>query len=247
MRRRVIIVFCALSLAFLAGLWVAGRDTFVQAQSVTPAPWLSVAGPFEFCYNYPGMVGCALAEDKTGDRFVNGWKVDVDRARADCLRWGAVGTLPAAYFTLDPLCSGGARLVGGIYWFAEPVVGTPTPPTPAATVSEPPFTSPPASSLTPTPFPTSGMGTPTVTPSATRPPPMVTPGGAIIPTLSPAQKRAFSTYCDLSGQGYGMTIWGSYGLTYNVPDEWCAPVRDANEELLRRMREATVTWIRVRP
>lgn len=233
MRRRVIVVFCALSLAFLAGLWVAGRDTFVQAQAVTPAPWLSVAGPFEFCYNYPGMVGCALAEDKTGDRFVNGWKVDVDRARADCLRWGAVGTLPAAYFTLDPLCSGGARLVGGIYWFAEPVVGTPTPPTPAATVSEPPFTSPPASSPTPTPFPTSGTETP------------ATPGN--VPTLSPAQKRAFTVYCDPSGRPYGMILFGSRDLTYSVPDEWCVGVRDNSQDLLRRMAESTPAWVEVRP
>ena len=160
-----IVLASVAALLFVIVINIANNPALAQA--VTPAPWLSVAGPFPFCYSYPGMMGCKMAEDKTDDPFVHGWKHDVDRARADCLHWAVVGTFPTAQLSLDTACSGGAKLTGGIYWFDAPIVVTPPPPTPAATFT--PFPSPPATG-TPTPLPTSGTGTPAPSPTWTMAP-----------------------------------------------------------------------------
>lgn len=109
------------------------------------------------------------------------------------------------------------------------------PVTPSATFS--PFTP----TVTPPPGATA---TSTVASGATPTPP---PQGGRTPTLSPAQERAFSVYCDRTGAPYTMTLWGDYGLTYSVPDEWCGPVRDGARSVLARMAQATPARIEIRP
>ena len=208
MRRRPIIIFLALVLAFLFGRAVPAY-TSVSAQAVTPASWTSIAGPFFFRYHYPAMLGWADAEDKTGDPFVKGYKVDVDKIRANCLKWQVTaGTVPGADLTMDPLCIGGTYLAGGIYWFPMPVVGVTTPSptgpppfTPTATVSPSPFPSP---SVTGTPGPT-GTPTPTPAPIGT---PTVLYGNMCRPDPTPEYPHS-------------ITIYGQDGLTTSTMFWWC--------------------------
>lgn len=114
----------------------------------------------------------------------------------------------------------------------------------------PPGTPPPAATPSPTPSvatATKPAATSPSTPPASPSPVTPQPGNTAIPKLSPVQERAFSVYCDRTGGPYTMTIWGSYGLTYSVPDDWCVPSRDGARELLRHMAEATPARVEVRP
>jgi len=240
-KTQVLATLIAAALALAAGALVplATMPPVHAGVNVTPVPGRhSEVRALYFFYvkDTPDQQGWRAAEfkDEGGQSY---YKADV---APGCGEWVvAPGTWPGLLLTPGGTsCTGFTIEFGVLYWFDVPpikVTPSPFPTPPTATVTVGP-------TATPSPSPTVASGA-TSTPSV----PTSTPTPGTIPTLSPAQKRAFTVYCDLSGLPYTMTIWGNYALTYSVPDGWCQPSRDGAQELLRRMAEVTPARVEIRP
>lgn len=253
MRKRVLTVYACVLLIFALGfgLGMQSATAPVQAQtstylSASPIPstlhttqvWMREP----FClrvwwYDSRGKLVVLCSEDKGTDTPVPGvsHKVDLPGPAALAL----IGKAERWELSAVALAKPDSQLPGDNF---VRVTG----PTLVTILNS--VTPPPVFSATVTLLPTGTAASPTarVTPTS---PPSLTPTQANpnIPTLTFAQKQAFTVYCNRSDTDYTMTIWGSYGLTYSVPEEWCRQVRDGAQFVLAHMAQATPARIEVRP
>lgn len=245
MRRKVLTVYLATLVVFIAGFWAGTRFTPNPAQAQTPTylsavPISSTLTTTQIWMSEPFCVrawwGPTLCSEVkgTGDHpdgapykldFLPAWLALEGRDAQG--RW----TLHSIAKTNDQ--SPGANFVA--------VIG-PTLVTVLSQVTPSPTTPPPAS-VTPSP-PFEATDTPTA--RAATPTPPSPPGGGV-PTLSPAQLHGFRVVCDDTGSDYALDIWGYYDLVYRVPSEWCAPSYTGLQHLLERMASATPSKVTVHP
>lgn len=252
MRKRVLTVYACVLLIFALGFGLGMQSATVPVQAQT-STYLS-ASPIPstlhttqvwmrepFClrvwwYDSQGKLVVLCSEDKGTDTPVPGvsHKVDLPGPAALAL----IGKAERWELNAAALAKPDSQLPGDNF---VRVTG----PTLVTILNS--VTPPPIFSATVTLLPTGTAASPTarVTPTS---PPSLTPTNPIqIPTLSPSQKRAFTIYCDPSGMPYTIIIFGSYGLTHSVPDEWCDGARNETQILLERMAQATPARIEVRP
>ena len=189
-----ILIWLALVSALASGLAISilSQPSPLIAQSPLPVldlrdtsvSWTSIIYPSQFYWRDSDTIGWKLAEDKTGDRLVRAWKVDV-RA-GSCLTWQFVGSTPGALVELAKIdCVGGVVLEGGLYYFV-PGSGSP-PPSPTGTET------PAGATSTATPAPLSPTSTRMPTPATTGTP-------IVIHYTPPAYFGSYTIYGQCDGR-----------------------------------------------